>query len=164
MAADYSLADYTPGVPSIPADCVSPDLAKLYEINGAAADVRYADRGAYTGMALPPPPSTCPAGTPNLHYCGGACGDCPKDFVCMGRSPLHPVSICVNKRTATSPYNDCVRGTGMLVACNGSTRCLTFKVDDASQPVADANSFCVDTFICEDAAKTYGAFCTVGTF
>lgn len=85
---------------------------------------------------------------------------CQSGFVCVGRSPLHPYSVCVNEKGAT-----CQRD--VLPSCMdlfADRRCLTFKVDEPSQPVADAHSLCVDRAICDAAAQAYpgGAFCTGG--
>jgi hypothetical protein len=147
--------------------CTDMGYAEMYALNGRSDLARYADRSAYTNAPLPTP-SDCPS-IAGLTLCGGACGDCATGYICVGRSPLHPYSLCVNDFTThpappnvptfclRSDTNDCED-----VNNPGALRCLTFKVDDASQPVADANSFCVDTAVCNAAAAAYpgGAYCT----
>lgn len=130
---------------------------------GHADMVRYADRSAYTGEALPTP-ETCPS-FPGLSLCGGACGSCGPGATCLGRSPLHPYSICV----PNSPALDGVAQCGQYVkSCSGdpynrpvSYSCLVFKVDDASQPLADSSGLCAPDAICQAAAQYYpgGAYC-----
>lgn len=146
--------------------CTDIEYAEMYASNGRLDLARYADRSAYTNEPLPAPPASCPnAGT--LRLCGGACGDCPSGYICVGRSPLHPVSVCVNDFTTqvvnpNTPTN-CIRNVAGWCGANGDPlSCLTFKVDDASQAVADQNSICVDKAICQGAATSYpgGAFCT----
>lgn len=144
-------------------DCGPQDWAIMYTLAGRPDMARYADRSAYTSQPLPSP-ATCPS-VPGLTLCGGPCGGCPSGYVCVGRSPLHPYSLCVNDGGQTGVAWSCDRNVGN--DCKESLydrRCLTFKVDDASQPVADGNSLCVDRAICEAAAKGYpgGAFCTGG--
>jgi hypothetical protein len=135
--------------------CWGPEFGVLLSMNGHADWVRYPDRSTYTGDPLPEP-ATCPQ-IPGLPLCGGACGACADGYVCIGRSPLHPYSVCVNKWKPSLP---CKRGDSCIGAVPPS-RCLTFKVDSASQSVADANSLCVESAICDAAAKSYpgGAYC-----
>lgn len=135
--------------------CLGPEFGVLLSMNGHADWVRYADRSTYTGDPLPEP-ATCPQ-IPGLPLCGGPCGSCADGYVCIGRSPLHPYSLCVNKWKPSLP---CKRGDSCIGAVPPS-RCLTFKVDGASQSVADANSLCVESAICDAAAKSYpgGAYC-----
>ena len=147
--------------------CVNEDLGKLYALNGRPDLVRYSDRGTYSGEPIPPPPATCPQ-VPGLNLCGGACGACPDpaNQICMGRSPLHPYSLCVNKFGKVNTPTSCSMGNGNL--CNylgAGLKCLTFKVDAPSQSLADLNGMCVSPAICDAAAKGYpgGAFCTTGS-
>jgi hypothetical protein len=139
-------------------DCTVQDWARMFALGGRLDMARYADRSAYTDQPLPTP-STCPS-IAGLLLCGGPCGGCQNGFACIGRSPLHPYSVCVNEKGAT-----CQRD--VLPSCMdifADRRCLTFKVDNPSQPVADAHSICVDRAICDAAAQGYpgGAFCTGG--
>lgn len=147
--------------------CRNEDAAKLYALAGRPDLARFPDRSAWTDAGIPAPPSTCPTGPPGLHLCGGACGDCPSPStqVCMGRSPTHPYSLCVNRfGIKKSTPESCKRGNGGICQLGADLRCLTFKVEGSSQPVADAFSMCVDPDICMAAEAAYpgGAFCTTG--
>jgi hypothetical protein len=123
-------------------------------MNKHADWVRYVDRSTYTGAPLPEPTS-CPS-ISGLTLCGGSCGTCPNGYQCIGRSPLHPYSLCINPYEMSFLYI-CQRGK----TCGSGRRCLTFVVDDAAQAYADAHSFCVDASTCDTAAKSYpgGALC-----
>lgn len=166
LLAQHSAAS-KPSTDVIFLDCVNEDLGKLYALNGRPDLVRYSDRGTYSGEPIPPPPATCPQ-VPGLNLCGGACGACPDpaNQICMGRSPLHPYSLCVNKFGKVNTPTSCSMGNGNL--CNylgAGLKCLTFKVDAPSQSLADLNGMCVSPAICDAAAKGYpgGAFCTTGS-
>ena len=151
--------------------CADVRFAEMYALNGRDDLARYADRGAYTGAPLPPPPASCPS-IPGIQLCGGACGDCPAGYVCTGRSPLHPYSLCINDWRfghPSLPPPTCIGSADAGATCydgNDKFRCLTFKVDDASQPIADQYSVCVDKSICLAAAAGYpgGASCTGTAF
>ncbi len=134
--------------------------AQMYAANGRSDLARYADRSAFTSAPLPAP-STCPS-VPGLTLCGGACGSCPTGYVCTGRSPLHPYSLCVNEWSIGNGV--CQRAKPGCMDGTTKYRCLTFKVDDPSQSVADQYSICVDRSICEAAAQSYpgGAYCSGG--
>ena len=144
-------------------DIVDGDVAALFHANGRDDLVRYADRAAFNGAPLPSLP--CPA-IPNLPLCGGECAPCPtpvyptQSYACVGRSPTHPFSICANRNTADS--FGCQRDTTHPGACSGSLSCFTFKVDSASQAIADATSFLIDSAACAAAAQSYpgGGYCT----
>ena len=142
-------------------ECADPGWALMYHLNGRDNLARYSDRSAYTGEPLPQSPVSCPS-FPGLRLCGGACGECPTGEKCVGRSPMHPYSLCVR---SWKPHEGGCRRTP--TSCDGTpydVRCLTFNVDGPSQPVADAYSLCVDRATCEAAALYYpgGAFCTGG--
>jgi hypothetical protein len=135
-------------------ECVVPEVAQMYALNGRKDLALYADRSTYTDAPLPPPPETCPR-FPGLRLCGGACGGCEPDEVCMGRSPLHPYSLCVRAK------GECIRGNPGGVDMGIKYRCLTFKADDDAQPTADRWSVLAREEQCLAAAKYYpgGAFC-----
>lgn len=137
--------------------CWGPELGVLLSMNGHSDWVRYADRSTYTGEGLPEP-STCPqiAGLP---LCGGPCGKCADGYVCMGRSPFHPYSLCVPSWGQPNQQDVCTRGK--VCSASKPRKCLTFKVDGAAQAIADANSLCIDAAACDAAAQSYpgGAFC-----
>jgi len=151
--------------------CTDVRFAEMYALNGHADLARYPDRSAYTADPLPTP-GDCPS-VSGITLCGGACGECPSGYVCVGRSPLHPYSLCVNDWRSHNPPGvapaQCIRSDDAGATCydgNDTFRCLTFKVDDASQPVADQYSLCVDKALCFAAAAGYpgGAFCTGTAF
>jgi hypothetical protein len=141
--------------------CADERWALMYSLNGRNDLARYADRSTYTGTPLPGVSATCPS-IPNLQLCGGACGACSAGYMCMGRSPLHPYSLCVNK---WSSGGQCDRSNPVACSSPAGYRCMTYKVDAVAQPVADAYSFCVDKAICDAAAQSYpgGVFCTGGS-
>ncbi len=163
-----------PGNPS-PADAFypsyfpgDPGYAVMFALNGFGSLCRYADRSTYDGTPVPDLPSTCPS-TSGFQLCGGSCGDCPSGYDCVGRSPLHPYSICVTSYVGKNnpPGPTCTRNAPNGGTCNGNAQnppsaCLTFKVSDADQPVADQNGICTEQAICVAAAQAYpgGAFCT----
>ena len=143
--------------------CVTEDLPKLYLANGRPDLAKYADRSTYTGDPLPTPAS-CPSMPPGLSLCGGACGSVcwGGDERCTGRSPLHPYSMCVPKQPTSFP---CARGNnGYCNSVRSGFMCLTYEVDQAAQLLADQNSLCVPSTLCQAAAQSYpgGAFCTAG--
>jgi hypothetical protein len=76
------------------------DLGTLMSKNGGAADVTYADHGAWTGAPLPAP-AACPVES-GFSLCGPHCAPCPSGGSCTGRSPLHPYGICVPTDVATT--------------------------------------------------------------
>ncbi len=146
--------------------CVHEDVARLYALNGHPEFANYADRTIYFGAPIPPAPTTCPALASGLKLCGGACGACAAKEVCLGRSPQHPYSLCVDQAgSQPGDPHGCQRGTGGACSLSGQNReCMTFLVDAASQPTADSNSMCVAPSICEAAQKDYpgGVICTPG--
>lgn len=140
-------------------DCAEQEIGELYARNGQPDLARYADRSTYTGELLPAPTTSCPTMPPGLNLCGGACGTCSGNDVCTGRSPLHPISLCID-----GPPSGfwCVRSD--QTTCTGlypDMGCLTYKVDDAAQSIADGNGMCVSMTLCQAAAQSYpgGAFC-----
>lgn len=164
LLADHSAVSRDQAPSALQTECVHEDLAKLYALNGRLDMSRYADRSTYTGAPIPPAPTTCPK-IAGVTLCGGACGGCPNQGqVCMGRSPLHPYSLCVDKFTQEfGGPSPCRRGNGN--SCAGR-RCLTFVVDAAAQTMADEYSMCIDASTCLAAEKAYpgGAVCTTGQF
>ncbi|CAN5707522.1 hypothetical protein BH09MYX1_BH09MYX1_01920 [soil metagenome] len=144
--------------------CGSEGFGIMYHLSGRDDLARYSDRAAYDGTRLPPAPTTCPS-TPGLELCGGACGACPAKFTCLGRSPLHPYSLCAFLGWQdTSNGVRCTRGSNAM--CDGLTpgkyKCFVWKVDPASQPIADQNGVCIAADQCAAAGQLYpgGGFCT----
>lgn len=151
--------DPDPGNPSGAFFCGNADYGKLYAASGDSQYVTYADHSTYTGQELPAS-DTCPS-TTGFKLCGGPCGTCPNGYVCVGRSPMHPLSLCVNDESQTPPNvgSYCHRGVDH---CDTGRECFTFVTDAPAQARADNDSLCVDQVICEGAAQSYvgGAFCT----
>jgi len=151
-------------------DCASEDFGVLFHHNGADSLVRYADRAVYDGTPIPAAPAVCPTAN-GVSLCGGGCGSCPNTapfpaagYVCAGRSPLHPIGLCVDvQSTVFGQGFPCTRNTSSEGACTASAlSCFTFKVDASSQSIADANSFEIDSAACAAAVSNYpgGGFCT----
>jgi hypothetical protein len=117
------------------------NLGVLFVNAGEADRVRYADLGLFTGDPLPIPEACPRLGIP---ICGGACGGCPGEDLCTGRSPLHPYGICVPPVSGQcSPMSNC--GTGKA--------CFTYLVEPAAQAIADDWGYCLPTDLCEAIAS-----------
>lgn len=83
----------------------------------------------------------------------------------MGRSPMHPYSLCAYLGPLKSSTGEqCARGDNK--ACDnvdiGKNKCFVWQVDPASQPIADQHGICIDAAECAAAATLYpgGGFCT----
>lgn len=127
------------------------EVGPLFAANGGGGRLRYADFSAWTGDALPPIPScTIPGGAQG---CGGSCAACAPDRTCTGRSPLHPIGLCV----PTTGH-----GCSSKEACPGGQACFAWQTEPDAQ--ADVNSYyavCLPTKECESAAKMPGGgYCT----
>ncbi len=116
---------------------INRNAAALLAPNGAAGWVREADLSLWSELEIPEPTS-CPS-LP-VPTCGGACGDCPAGETCIGRSPTHPVGICVFSPTCTS-------------ATCGSA-CFSYIVEQKAQPIA--NEACIFMTAAECAAVASG--------
>ncbi len=151
-ADGYLCTDRTTLTDPAGAYCADEEYGVLLAMNGKSDWVRYSDRAAYTGAPIPPPPTTCPD-VPGLHLCGGACGDCPSGWFCIGRSPMHPISLCFPPgANSQGPYSCSKPGPCDIIG----QHCFTFKVDSASQAIADANGLCVTDAQCPLAAQYPG--------
>lgn len=132
------------------------EVAKLYLDNGATTDrVRYADYATWTGASLPPIAS-CDAGA--IETCGGSCAPCPGNEQCTGRSPLHPLGLCVPQDLALAchaPKFTCPSGDG----------CFVFTVDADAQADADQWGACLPLDRCRASAAILpgGGTCHEGT-
>ena len=123
--------------------------------HGQVDRLGYADRGVWTGDALPMP-KTCPS-IPDVPTCGGYCGGCPVGQICTGRSPLHPYGICIPENAGVCSTVSSVPGD----QCASGEGCFIFKVEAAHQKVADATGFCVPLKECQAMAANLpgGGFC-----
>jgi hypothetical protein len=129
------------------------DLGTLMSKNGGAADVTYADHGAWTGAPLPAP-AACPVES-GFSLCGPHCAPCPSGGSCTGRSPLHPYGICVPTDVATTA-SKCFTGfTGCALDDGGAGGCLRWLVEPSAQNEADDFSFCMPLATCETIADGY---------
>ncbi len=130
------------------------DMGVLFADNGAADRVRYADFGLWTGAPLPIPPN-CPM-LAVAQICGGNCGGCGPNYICHGRSPLHPWGFCLSD-TGT---DTCNIAKGISCAQPGNL-CFAFAVEPAAQDLANKNSLCIPADVCQDLAANLpgGAVC-----
>lgn len=120
------------------------EVGFLFARNGAADRVRYADFSSWTGQDLPPI-SSC-SGPSSVPTCGGSCAPCAPDQICTGRSPLHPLGLCVPK----SFLLGCDRSHGWT--CPSGDGCFVFSVQPEAQNEADANGSCLPVATCRAAA------------
>src|ERR1019366_5042154 len=123
-------------------------LGVLFAANGAAARVRYADYGDWTGDELPVP-AGCP--TPaGIELCGPSCPLCPSDQVCSGRSPLHPYGMCFP-----------MAPVGCGAGCPAGTACFAFTVQADAQAEATGQAVCIPSGQCGAAVTQLpgGATC-----
>ncbi len=130
------------------------DMGVLFAENGAVDRARYADYGLWTGDPLPNPGS-CPTLT-SVQICGGNCGGCNGNFVCHGRSPLHPYGFCL-----PNSGNDACN-IAKNVPCSGAgNKCFAYTVQPSAQDLANANSICLPVDMCQDLAANLpgGAVC-----
>ncbi len=127
------------------------EVGPLFAANGGGDRVRYADYSPWTGDALPPIPSCVIQG--GAQGCGGSCPACAPDRTCTGRSPLHPIGLCV----PTIGH-----GCSSKEACPSGQACFAWKTDaDAQADVGFDYAFCLPTQECESAAKMPGGgYCT----
>ena len=132
------------------------DFGALLAQSGAATQVRYADLSLWTGDPLPNP-TTCP--TIGASLCGGACGQCPNNQVCVGRSPVHPVGVCDPDQTAP-----CGPDSAFDYPCPAPNGCFVYSVQTAAQPDANIRGICVPLAQCQALAQGLpgGGVCTPG--
>lgn len=128
--------------------CINPVVCEAASRDGLPATCRWTDKSTWR-PATAIPNVACPATGTTLGMCGGACGDCAPGAFCTGRSPVHPLGICVAP-TRMGPtgtvVNRCKRATG----CNAATdSCLVFKVEAFEQVEADNHGVCVPTDRCK---------------
>ncbi|MGH7295093.1 MAG: hypothetical protein ACRELB_09175 [Polyangiaceae bacterium] len=138
--------------------CVPFEIGRLYEANGQATAVRYADYGLFTGEALPSR-SDCPdAGSVAL--CGGACPACPSGSVCTGRSPNHPYSFCVPQQIGSNFVGTAPDGK---VTCASGFGCFRFNTEAAAAALATRDTYCLPVSDCQSAAANLpgGGTCVV---
>lgn len=130
--------------------CEPFDIGVLFENNGGADRLWYADWGLWTGEPLPEP-QECPT-IENVPICGGNCGGCPIDQICRGRSPLHPYGLCWPGK-ACNASNPCELGEG----------CFVYTVQPEAQARADEHGYCFPAAVCQATAEKLpgGGKCTL---
>jgi hypothetical protein len=125
------------------------DVAVLFAENGGASRVRYADLSLWTDAGLPNAPSCPDLG--NVTACGGGCGACPSSQTCVGRSPLHPVGICIHT-------NGCGLGTdaglGPLPCDYMTESCFIYLVQPEAQVDADNAGICLPKADCDALSES----------
>lgn len=121
------------------------EVGGLFARNGAGDRVRYADMGTWTGALLPGVENCSPAsGVPT---CGAQCSPCAQDRICSGRSPTHPVGICVSRV-------GCARTNAWT--CPQGTACFVFQVEPDAQAEADLYGSCLPVDECRAATGIPG--------
>lgn len=113
---------------------------------GGGERLAYADRGLWTGAALPTPIS-CPPPSAGVQLCGGGCGGCPSDQLCTGRSPKHPWGICVDIDAFI-----CAVGNTTNKRCASGEGCFSFVVEPEHQAFANETGFCMSKAVCTETA------------
>ncbi len=125
------------------------DVGYLFTANGGADRVRYADMSFWTGAPLPPIHLCTVEG--GVATCGGSCPACAAGRTCTGRSPIHPLGLCVPDR-----------GCNTKVPCPSGQSCFSFKVQADAQAIADSTyTFCLPTEECQATAANLpgGGYC-----
>lgn len=155
------LVDISAAVPVAGYMCLPREVGELFDRAGAGARVRYADASLWTGAPVPAAAPSCPGPFAGLTYCGGGCGACATDQICVGLSPTHPVGFCF-KRTPSLLDSDCRRAkpAGDDCATTPGRSCFNFTVEPAAQPLADNLGYCLPDASCADAAMKLGGTCT----
>jgi hypothetical protein len=121
------------------------EVGVLFAANGAEDRVRYADLSFYTGQPLPEIASCTAPGS--FTVCGGTCPPCAADRICTGRSPLHPLGLCVLKNQDCQPEKN--------FACPAGDGCFVFSVQADAQALANEYGECMPLAECQAAAKSY---------
>lgn len=127
--------------------CVPPEVCLRLEREGQKGACTWQDKSNWSSKSLGIPEVSCPADGASLGMCGSHCGACPAEAVCTGRSPLHPVGVCVTRGKAGQPGAPC--GTGGFT-CSAGNVCMRFKVpSEQSDPkLVEAYGFCVERERC----------------
>ncbi len=125
------------------------DVGYLFAANGGADRVRYADMSFWSGAPLPPIHSCTVDG--GVATCGGACPACAAGRICTGRSPLHPLGVCLPNV-----------GCNSKSPCPSGQSCFSFKVQTDAQAAEDSNfGACLPTEECRSTAANLpgGGYC-----
>ena len=150
--------------------CVPIGVCASLWSDGATTLCRYADKSSYDDRLLPPEPSSCPSNDSHAQiFCGGACGGCPLGDAdrCIGRSPDHPVGICVDLFGAGDPENPSDIPTCSVsqnIGCpaeDATAVCGVFAVARTDQIAAETDGVCIEAQECQamEAALPGGFTC-----
>lgn len=137
--------------------CGPESVCKANLMSGTATNhCFYSDKTPYTGGEIPNP-ATCPPASGGLALCGGACGACTTGFTCTGRSPTHPVGLCIPvKDGLPGPFaKDCGTGQSCL---NPGQSCFLHGSSDLQKEYG----FCLSNEACGAAAAILGGLCVSG--
>jgi hypothetical protein len=132
--------------------CVPPDLCELLWDAGDLTGCRYADKSDYTNALLPTPSGPCP-GALDGTLCGGDCGPCPGDRICVGRSPGRPFGVCALTEVGSSTPATC-SAAPPYATCNvaGPASCAVFHVPARDQSQAEQYALCMYVSECRQAS------------
>jgi hypothetical protein len=124
----------------------------------------FPDKTAYTAASIPDP-AQCPvAVTGAPPFCAGSCGACPTGLTCTGRSPTHPVGLClpfVKLGQPVSPNSLCSKDA----PCETGALCFVYTTNPADTPFAQEYGMCIDAAVCPSLASTLqgGGACLDGS-
>jgi hypothetical protein len=101
----------------------------------------------------------CPAGGAGMGLCGGACGACGSEQVCVGRSATKSFGVCADRKVNIPGVGLRTNSCGLGASCRTpGYRCLTHRTTVGRlQEIADLYGFCVPTERCDALAKTFSA-------
>ena len=143
--------------------CVPEGVCRALFAMGATRTCRYADKSAYDGRSLAPPPTSCPVGTDGKtlankgSLCGGACGKCAggNQQPCTGRSADRAFGICPIRYTIEPVASvDKIQRCSSNADCPGTSSafCAVFRVGVDDQTEARSYGGCMVPVWCTNAA------------
>lgn len=120
-------------------------LGLLFQESGGVDRVRYADLSTFTGVPISAPTSCVDLGS--SRSCGAACGGCALGQRCVGRSPVHPVGVCLPSNAS------CAARSGYpSQVCAAEDACFAFTVQPDRQKDADLHGVCLLRAQCDELA------------
>ena len=139
--------------------CVSPTVCDALASVGLVSDCYWQDKTPWTPGATIPA-ATCPPGGATGGLCGGECGACPSGQLCAGRSPTHPLGVCVTPNSGSIGESWCHRDSG----CRDSTNAcfVVHNPNPVDQALADEYGVCIPIDRCKSARALLpgGGSCT----
>jgi hypothetical protein len=137
--------------------CVPEAVCRALWNTGVRDVCRDADKHAYDGRAIPTWTKSCPSPyTPLSHYylmCSGSCGGCTPGASCSGRSPDHPLGVCVPENGQDGSPCTVQPGVGHDCGALGLDDCAVYNVPQADESAALEYGFCSTDADCKDLAK-----------